>query len=122
MRQPLPTGRPLVDQVQPSVNIEAYQPYPVSSRMWSLPGMHRTWLTNVFDWLRVQLDDQKAKKDPEARKAEGAGFFIESSGVTSRPRMWWTARKMYSFRWLTVAAFRRMWSAWTKPQISACSG
>ena len=72
----------LVDQVQPSVvNIEAYQPYPVSSRMWSLPGVHRTWLTNVFDWLRVQLDDQKAKKDPEARKAEGAGFFIESSGV-----------------------------------------
>ena len=49
--------------------------------MWSLPGVHRTWLTNVFDWLRVQLDDQKAKKDPEARKAEGAGFFIESSGV-----------------------------------------
>ena len=54
----------LVDQVQPSVvNIEAYQPYPVSSRMWSLPGMHRTWLTNVFDWLRVQLDDQKADFD-----------------------------------------------------------
>ena len=72
----------LVEQVQPSVvNIEAYQPYPVNSRMWSLPGVHRTWLTNVFDWLRVQLDDQKAKKDPEARKAEGAGFFIESSGV-----------------------------------------
>lgn len=68
----------LVTQVKPAVvHINAYQQKPILSKAWDIPGVRRTWITDLFDKLQAWLDNSTKN----GNMSEGAGYFYDSSGM-----------------------------------------